>query len=84
MPRDDVGALSWVVGGEDGLDLREWNVELPESVNDLGSGDLLWCVVPVAGGGVHRVRLEKPRRVIAPQRPHAQAGERRELTDAET
>ena len=35
VTRDDIGALLRIVGGQDGLDLRQRHVELPEPVDDL-------------------------------------------------
>ena len=80
MTRDHVGLLLWIAGGEDGLDLGERHVELPQLLDDLGGRDLLGRVVPVTRGRVDGVWLQEFGGVVAPRRPHAQPRHRGEST----
>ncbi len=74
MAGDEAGALPRVLGGEDGFHLGQRVVELAQPVNDLGGGNLLGRVVPVAGEPVHHGWLKQPRLVISPQGTHAELG----------
>jgi hypothetical protein len=78
---DDVVTLAHVVGGQQRFDVGDGHAQVPESLDDVGSINLVGVIEPVTALGVNVRGLEQPKVVVMPKCLPAQTGHHREVTD---
>ncbi len=68
---------------QDGVDLVQGHIQIPETADHLGRRDLIDGIPPVPGLRVDVSRLQQPDAVIVAQRLDAQVGGPGEVTDGQ-
>ena len=74
-------AFRRIVGGKDGPDRLEWDLEIAQPADGTGGVELIPPIAPVAGESINLGRREEPGFVVMAQGADAQSAEPREAPD---